>query len=449
MKKVLLVGSGAREHVIAETLMRSPQGVDLSVFARTKNPGIAHMAKDYRVGDLGNLDAICEYAKEVRPDFAVIGPEDPIALGVADALADVGVETVAPRKKVAQLEASKSFTRSLLAKYGIPGNPEYAVFESTADARQFGHALLARSLQLVIKADGLMAGKGVKVQGDHFDTLDQGMEFASECIAKFGRVVIEEKLVGQEFSLMSFADGVHTADMPVVQDHKRAYEGDTGPNTGGMGTYSDSDHLLPFLRTSDVDEARMITKMVQEALLKETGEMYRGIMYGGFIAVKDGVRLIEYNMRFGDPEAMNVLPLLKTDFVEICEALIDRSLDQVRVEFESMATVCKYVVPEGYPEKPVKGEKITLPKIPPGVRAYFGSVDATSEDSKELTLCGSRSLALVGVGDTIADAERLAENAARAVAGPVFHRKDIGTKPLIEKRVSMMKTLSGSCVRIG
>jgi fusion protein PurCD len=275
------------------------------------------------------------------------------------------------------------------------------------------------------------------------------MEFASECIAKFGRVVIEEKLVGQEFSLMSFADGVHTADMPVVQDHKRAYEGDTGPNTGGMGTYSDSDHLLPFLRTSDVDEARMITKMVQEALLKETGEMYRGIMYGGFIAVKDGVRLIEYNMRFGDPEAMNVLPLLKTDFVEICEALIDRSLDQVRVEFESMATVCKYVVPEGYPEKPVKGEKITLPKIPPGVRAYFGSVDATSEDSKELTLCGSRALALVGVGDTIADAERLAENAARAVAGPVFHRKDIGTKPLIEKRVSMMKTLRGSCVRIG
>ncbi|MFA7277471.1 MAG: phosphoribosylamine--glycine ligase [Candidatus Gracilibacteria bacterium] len=441
MKKVLLIGSGAREHVLAETIKRSPQDVHLYVFAKTMNPGIAHMAEGYEVGDIMDMEAVKEYAKKVRPDFAVIGPEDPIGAGIADELLAVGVECVAPFKKVAQLEASKSFTRNLLAKYGIPGNPAYGVFENDHDAHAFATSLKDQGMEFVIKADGLMAGKGVMVQGDHFDTIDEGMEFAKECIAKFGRVVFEEKLVGQEFSLMSFADGVHTFEMPAVQDHKRAFEGDTGPNTGGMGTYSDADHLLPFLKTEDVDEARIITKMVQEALQKETGEFYKGIMYGGFIAVKNGVRLIEYNMRFGDPEAMNVLPLLQTDFIEVCEAMIDRSLDQLPIMFEQKATVCKYVVPEGYPGKAVKGEKLVLPELPAGVRVYYGSVDQKGDD---LILCGSRAVALVGIGDTIAEAEKLAESAASQIQGPVFYRKDIGTKALIQKRIDMMKEIRGN-----
>lgn len=440
MKKVLLVGSGAREHVLAETIMRSPQDVHLYVFAKTRNPGIIHMAQDYHVGDLMNNDEIVAYAREMRPDFAIIGPEDPIANGVADALLTVGVETVAPLARVAQLEASKSFTRDLLKKYNIPGNPKYGVFTDADEAKKFGERLLGEGSELVIKADGLMGGKGVMVQGDHFQTLEDGMEFASECIAKFGRVVFEEKLVGQEFSLLSFADGTHTVDMPIAQDHKRAFAGDKGPNTGGMGTYSDSDHLLPFLSVADADSAREITKKVQEALYKETGTLYRGIMYGGFMAVKNGVRLIEYNMRFGDPEVMNVLPLLQTDFVEICQAMIDRSLDQVRVEFAPKATVCKYVVPEGYPESGVKGEVVGVPdNVPDGVRLYYGSVDEC--ESGELVLCGSRAVAVVGVGETIAEAERLAESVAARVTGPVFHREDIGTRRLIDERVAMMREL--------
>jgi len=440
MKKILLVGSGAREHVLAETILRSPQGAELYVFAKTKNPGIMHMAQGYRVGDLMHNEEIVTYAQEIRPDFAIIGPEDPIGNGLVDALFAAGIDTVAPFQKVAQLEASKSFTRDLLAKYKIPGNPRYGVFSDIDEAKRFAQELERDGLGFVIKADGLTGGKGVKVQGDHFETIDDGMVFARECIAKSGRVVFEEKLVGQEFSLMSFADGVHTVDMPIAQDHKRAFVDDKGPNTGGMGTYSDNDHLLPFLRTEDADEARSITKMVQEALRKETGEFYRGIMYGGFIAVKDGVRLIEYNMRFGDPEVMNTLPLLQTDFLELCSAMIDRSLDQILVSFEPKATVCKYIVPNGYPDHAVKGEVVVLPSnIPAGVRLYYGSVD--ERESGELELCGSRAVAVVGIGDTIAEAEKLAESVASRVSGPVFHREDIGTAGLIKKRIEMMKTM--------
>ncbi len=440
MKKILLIGAGAREHVLAETLKRSPQDVHVYVFAKTRNPGIMHLSEGYEIGDLMDMEAVKAYAEKIRPDFAVIGPDDPIGAGLADELLKVGVESVAPFKKGAQLESSKSFTRNLLEKYGIPGNPKFGVFENVAEAREFAERLVAEGSQLVVKADGLMGGKGVIVQGEHFDSIDEGIEFALESIERFGRVVIEEKLVGQEFSLMSFADGIHTVEMPVVQDHKRAFEGDTGPNTGGMGTYSDADHLLPFLSMEDVDQARAITGMVQEALQKENDEFYKGIMYGGFIAVRDGVRLIEYNARFGDPEAMNVLPLLQSDFVEICEAMIDRSLDQVAIMFEQKATVCKYVVPNGYPAKPVKGERLVLPEIPAGVRMYYASVDQQGDD---LILCGSRAIALVGIGDTLEEAEKLAESAASLVGGPVFYRKDIGTRALIQKRVDMMKEIRG------
>lgn len=439
MKKVLLIGAGAREHVLAETLKRSPQDIHLYVFAKTMNPGIKHLAEGYELGDIMNMEAVKAYAEKVRPNFAVIGPDDPIGAGLADELLTIGVDSVAPFRKSAQLESSKSFTRNLLAKYGIPGNPKFGVFTDISEARAFAEKLADDGMQFVVKADGLMGGKGVIVQGEHFDTVDEAMDFADASIKKFGRVVLEEKFIGQEFSLMSFADGVHTVEMPVVQDHKRAFEGDTGPNTGGMGTYSDTDHLLPFLRTEDIDQARAITKMVQEALQKENGEFYRGVMYGGFIAVKDGVRLIEYNARFGDPEALNVLPLLQSDFIEICEAIIDGSLDQIPVSFEQKATVCKYVVPNGYPTSPVKGEKIVVTgKLPAGVRMYYASVDERGDD---LVLCGSRAIALVGIGDTIAEAEALAEEAASQIAGPVFYRKDIGTQALIQKRVDMMKEL--------
>ncbi len=437
MKRILLIGNGAREHVIAETLKRSPQGCELGVFASAVNPGLEKLANVYKVADtLLNFEELKKFATDFRPDFAFVGPDDPIAAGAADALLEVSVQSVAPLRELAKLESSKSFTRDLVAKYKIPGNPKFKVFNSPAGLREYMEELG----DYVVKADGLMGGKGVQVSGEHLHSYEDGVTFAVACIEKFGRVVVEEKFVGEEFSLMSFVDGTHVVDMPAVQDHKRAYEGDTGPNTGGMGTYSDANHSLPFLRPSDLKEAHEITVQVARALYEETGKPYKGIMYGGFMATKDGARLIEYNARFGDPEAMNVLPLLKTDFIAVCEAILNGTLNELPLEFEPKATVLKYVVPEGYPVDPKKGEKIEVGSAPEGVKIYYASVNQ-KEDG--LYLSSSRAVAFVGIGASLAEAEALAQSSVGSVKGPVFYRRDIGTAELIQKRVEHMKKLRG------
>lgn len=437
MKKILLIGNGAREHVIAETLKRSKHEVELFAVGRSKNPGVFGLAKEYLLADVSDKNAIREFAVKVRPDFAILGPEAPIAAGIADLLLELEIPSASPLQTVGRLESSKSFTRDLLKKYKIPGNPKFKVFFDEKGLAEFFDEL---GEDFVVKADGLKGGKGVKVSGDHLNGKVEGLAYARECLKEGGRVVVEEKLIGQEFSLMSFCDGIHTAEMVPVQDHKRAYEGDKGPNTGGMGSYSCEDHSMPFLKPSDLKEASEITKKVAKALFEETGVYFKGIMYGGFIAVADGVRLIEYNARFGDPEVMNVLPIMKTDFVDICEAIIHGNLDKLTIEFEKKATVCKYLVPNGYPDKPVAGQKIVVGEIPSGVKAYYASVDQ-KEDG--LYLSGSRAIAFVGISDTLDVAFKLAESAVRKVTGPVFYRRDIGTKALIDKRVEMMKIIRG------
>lgn len=435
MKKILLVGNGAREHVIAESLKKSRHDVKLFIVGKTKNPGLIALAEEYLLADITDKNAIRDFALRIRPDFAVLGPEAPIAAGIADTLLELEIHSASPLQTVGRLESSKSFTRDLLAKHGIPGNPKFKVFTADIGMEEFFEEL---GENFVVKADGLKGGKGVKVSGDHLNTAEEGLTYARECLKEGGRVVVEEKLIGQEFSLMSFCDGEHTVEMIPVQDHKRAYEGDKGENTGGMGSYSCENGLLPFLKQSDLEEAASITKKVAKALFAETGVYFKGIMYGGFIAVKDGVRLIEYNARFGDPEVMNVLPIMKTDFVDLCLAIVNKNLDQIKVEFGAKATVCKYLVPNGYPDKPVAGEKIEIGKIPDGVRTYYASVDQKDDG---LYLSGSRAIAFVGIADTLDEAEKLAESAVGSVKGPVFHRKDIGTKELIDKRVEMMREL--------
>ncbi len=441
MKKILLIGTGAREHCIAEALTRNGRA-EVFTYGKARNPGLVALSKDYHLGGLTDFESLAAYAREIKPDFAFIGPDDPIGDGVADLLLKQEIHSVAPLQTVARLESSKSFTRDLVEKYKIPGNPKFKVFYDMN-----GVAGWIKSLggNFVVKADGLMGGKGVLVSGDHLHSEDEGVACAQNFIKQSGRVVIEEKLVGQEFSLMSFVDGTHVVDMPPVQDHKRAFVGDTGPNTGGMGTYSDANHLLPFLTPQDLADAHAITEKVAAALFQETGTRFKGIMYGGFMAVKDGVRLIEYNARFGDPEVMNVLPILKTDFVEVCEAIIAGTLDTIKIEFEKKATVCKYVVPEGYPDAPKSNQKIEV--LPPGrdadaARMYYSSVD---ERADGLYLSSSRAVAFVGIADDLVHAEQIAEAACARVKGPVFHREDVGTGALIQKRVEMMWGLRPVC----
>lgn len=438
MIKILLLGNGAREHAIATALMRSEHDVELYAFMNANNPGISLIAKDIHVGDLMDFAALQDFAKEHDVHFAVLGPDDPICAGAADALAEIEIPSVGPTKALAQLEGSKSFTRELLKKYEIEGSPGFLTCTNEDELEDFAE----RYDEIVVKADGLCGGKGVQVQGDHFETKEEGLEYAKECIVRDGKVVLEEKLVGQEFSLLFFVDGETMVPMPVVQDNKRAFEGDKGPNTGGMGTVSDADQLLPFLNEEDLLGAIQISQEVMQALQEEVEETFCGILFGGFMATRDGVKLIEYNTRFGDPEAMNVLSLLETDFVDVCQAMLTGQLGELDVYFAEKATVCKYLVPEGYPENPVKDVAISLDvdKLPGGVELFFASIDATDEG---LMLKGSRAIACVGTGDTIAEAELLAEEATRAVSGPLFHRTDIGTEKLLRQRKEMMERIRG------
>lgn len=434
---ILLIGNGGREHAVAKALLRSSQNPKIFVFANKVNPGIRDLAEKYRLASsLSDTEELREFVEKVKPDFAFIGPDNPIADGVADFLETLGVSSVAPRKAPAQLESSKYFTRELLEKHLIPGNPRFRQFKSEAGVMEFLQEL---GDKYVVKADGLAYGKGVKVSGDHLRSHEEAMKFVRECLSDgHSSVVLEEKLEGVEFSLMAFADGEHLAFMPVVQDHKRAYEGDEGPNTGGMGSYSDVNHSMPFLTDEDIDMACHISQEVLTAVKEETGQPFKGILYGGFMATREGVKLIEYNARFGDPEAMNVLPLLETDFVEVCQAIVAGTLNTLKVKFAKKATVCLYVVPKGYPDESMVGQALEIGEMPEGVELYYSSVN---EKDGQVVTTSSRSIGVVGIGNSIEEARLKAIEGVSNISGKIFFRQDIGSPELIEKRVETMKGL--------
>ena len=448
--RVLLITSSARGHAIAEALHRSPQQPEIISICANRNPGIKRLASEMHVMSVMDFDGILEIAERTKPVFAVIGPDDPIGAGLADALRAIGIPSMAPKKSLARLESSKGFTRMLLQKHGIDASPKFQVFsvdensdEALSEEEKKMYTFMTQELggHYVVKYDALKGGKGVKVSGEHLDSVDDGMHYAIECLRECGRVVIEEKLTGVEFSLMSFASGPVTIDMPAVQDHKRAFDGDSGPNTGGMGTYTDSDHSLPFLPAADLTRASQLNTLVAQAVMKECGEPYTGILYGGFMATKHGVKIIEYNARFGDPEALNVLPLLSSDFVSLCLAIISGDLTSDLVRFEKKATVCKYIVPKSYPDrKDEKGMEVIFPsEIPESARIFYGDI---SEDADgKLHLGGSRTAGIVGIGNTLAEAEKTAQELCSQVQGPVRFRSDVGTEELIQQRVKTMQEL--------
>ena len=432
---ILLIGSGAREHAVARAIDNSEHNTNLYCIASNMNPGIAELCSEIIIDNINDPKLIVEYAKHAKASLAIIGPENPLSVGVSDVLWDAKIKVVGPKRSLAQIETSKAFTRELLSEYRIPGGPKYQTFDSMNGVTEFLNEL---GEAYVVKYDGLAGGKGVKVAGDHLQSHQEAIDYCQDIINKNGQFVIEEQFFGEEFSLMSFCDGETLKHMPAIQDHKRAYENDTGPNTGGMGTYSDANHSLPFLDSSDIEEAHNINTQTARALKDKFDEGYKGILYGGFMATKDGVRLIEYNARFGDPEAMNALSLLETDLVELCSAMADGTLNNIDIRFANKATVCKYAVPEGYPDKPVKGENIDTSKISDPDKLFYASVDIKDG---ALIESGSRTVAVVGVADSISEAEKIAENEIASVSGPLFHRKDIGTDAIIQRRVEHMRAL--------
>jgi len=443
----LVVGSNAREHAIARRLRASALCKTLACFASSNNPGIRKLCDAFTVGQITDPDAVAAFAKEHGVTTAVVGPEAPLEAGVVDALEAIGIGCVGPTRALAQLESSKAFTRDLLVSNAIGACPEYATVTSMEQAREFIKKV--GQLNYVVKADGLCGGKGVKVGGEHLHSDDEALAFIHELLAAGGkdaRVVLEQKLVGQEFSLMSFCDGETCAHMPPIQDHKRAHEGDTGPNTGGMGTYSGAGGTLPFLSADDLAHAQRITEAVSRALKRKCGAGYKGILYGGFMVTARGVFVIEYNARFGDPEAMNALALLETDFGLVARAIAQGTLEQVAVSFSDRASCCVYAVPEGYPAAGAKGAPIDTSRLTPELEEclYFAAVD---QQENTLVTTGSRAIASCALAPTLQEAAVAAVQPLGALSGRLWHRSDIGTEAPVRKRIGHMMALRRAAPR--
>ncbi|WP_132060389.1 phosphoribosylamine--glycine ligase [Halorussus amylolyticus] len=425
---VLLVGGGGREHAIARALDASD--ATLYACAGNRNPGIAGLADGFETLETTNPKAVVAYAEDVGATLAVVGPEGPLAAGVADALDDAGIYAFGPNADEARIETDKAFQRRFMREHDVPGCPDFETFDDMEAACEY---IDEYDGDLAVKPAGLTGGKGVRVTGDQI-TKEEAKAYLRE--SDYDRVVLEERLVGEEFTVQALVANGDLRVTPAIQDHKRAYEGDEGPNTGGMGSYSDSGLALPFMDDEDYDGAVEVLKATVEAL-----EGFKGVLYGQFMLTAEGVKVVEFNARFGDPEAMNTLPVLDTDFLDVLVAAReDESLPEL--SFAPKATVCKYGVPEGYPTDPKAGAKIEVTEENAGdAILFYASVDERDDGIYTTT---SRAFAVVGVADTIAEAEEIAEDALAVAGDEGLHvRHDIGTADLVQRRIDHMAEIRG------
>jgi phosphoribosylamine---glycine ligase len=413
--KVLLVGNGGREHAWAIALQQSKASI--INWAPIINPGIKALSIEIIEHDVVKSTSIAEIIKN-KVKLAIIGPETPLVNGITDWLEELGIEVFSPSAKNARIEGSKSYMRELLERNNIKGNIMFNVCKSMSEVDK----VLSKNIEVAIKPDGLTGGKGVKVHGDHFNTKEEILSYCEELIQKDGCVVLEEKLSGIEFSLQAFVYRNKIIFHPLVKDYKRAYDNDKGPNTGSMGSCSFPDHKLPYLSEKDIESAKKSVQAVVEALNEENGD-YKGAIYGQFMLTKVGVKIIEFNARLGDPEAINTLALLKTPLLDVINQLKNPNTTDVQVEFDRKATCVVYLVPDGYPENPSDGIIIQLPEnIQPFIR--FASVEQVASGYQ---LSKSRSLALIGVGDNVSLARKNVYNKIPQSVAGVRYRTDIAT----------------------
>jgi phosphoribosylamine---glycine ligase len=435
--KFLVVGGGAREHAIAATLKHAE--ADLVVASANANPGLDRLASATARIDPTDGAKVVAFARAQGVEVAIIGPEAPLAAGVSDALRAAEIPTVGPSREGAQIETSKLFCRELLARHGLDVSPTW---RAPATIEEVDRAVAEFAGPFVVKPSGLTGGKGVWVQGSDFSDPREGATYAKSVLIQGGRVLLEEKLEGEEFSQMAFVtdDGIYP--MPAVQDYKRALEGNLGGNTGGMGSYSQRDHTLPFLPTADRERAIEIVRRTADAL-RADGIPYRGILYGGFMLTARGPVLVEFNARFGDPEGINVLTLYEEgDFAELLRGVATGRVDRNLVQFRLRSTVVKYVVPPGYGDRPKPGGVIEVngPAIEAeGVHVMYGSVEAAGPGAVRLS--SSRGIALVGEASAIHEASTRVELALRHLRGEFYVRHDIGTKEDLKRHLEHMRQI--------
>ncbi len=416
--KILVVGSGGREHAIIWKLSQSER-VD-KIYCAPGNGGIAQLAECVDIGAM-EKEKMVEFAKANDIDFVFVAPDDPLVDGMVDAMETAGIKAFGPRANAAIIEGSKAFSKELMKKYNIP-TAAYEVFENSDAAVEY---LKGVSFPTVIKADGLALGKGVIIA----QSFDEAKEAVCDMIdgGKFGksgsRVVIEEFLTGPEVSVLAFTDGHTVKPMVSAQDHKRAYDNDEGLNTGGMGTFSPS-------RLYDADKAEECMKNIFiptiDAMRKE-GRPFKGVLYFGLMMTKDGVKVIEYNCRFGDPETQVVLPRLKTDLLDIMEAVADENLSELDIEWYDNAAVCVVEASGGYPVSYKKGFEITgLDDVGEDIIVFHAG---TALKDGKLVTNGGRVLGITAVRDNLDNAIKTAYEAVDKIHFEgEFHRNDIGIK---------------------
>lgn len=422
--KILIVGGGGREHAIAWKLAQSSR-VD-KLFCAPGNAGIAEIAECVAV-KAEDIDGICSFAEENQIDLTVVGPEVPLSMGIVDALAEKGLKAFGPNRKCAQLESSKAFTKAFLARHNIP-TAGYREFTEIDELRK---AVGLYGYPMVIKADGLAAGKGVVIAEDETTALAAIDEIMGEKI--FGsagdKIVVEEYLTGIEASVLCFVDGKTIVPMESAQDYKRIYDGDKGPNTGGMGTYSPS---LVF----DEELEKQIRERILEPTLKgfqTDGLDFKGVLFIGLMIGDDGPKVIEFNNRFGDPETQSVLPRMKTDLLDIMTAVVDGRLADQKIEWSDQKAVCVVMASGGYPGSYEKGKTIFgLSDADSDVILFHsgtkrsGSGEASNDEFSVVT-DGGRVLGITALGDTHEAARKKAyENVARISFEGAQYRRDIG-----------------------
>lgn len=418
---ILILGSGGREHALLWKLAQSPEATKL--YAVPGNPGMAELAECV-AGSIEDNAAVVKFAQEKKIDLVVVGPEVPLMNGVVDALRAAGIKAFGPTKAAAELEGSKSFSKNIMKKYGIP-TAKYEVFTDADAARAY---IEKEGAPIVIKADGLAAGKGVIVA----ETKEQALDAVHEILddAAFGkagsRVVIEAFMEGEEASLLAFTDGKTIRPMVSSQDHKRAYDGDKGPNTGGMGTYAPA----PVMTKDMVEQAtEKILKPMIAAMAKE-GRPYQGCLYAGLMITEEGPKVVEFNARFGDPETQVVLPLLKGDLVKIMQACVDGTLDTAAVDWEDGAAVCVVMASGGYPKSYKKGYAIDGLKKAESLGTFVFHAGTAKKDGKVVT-SGGRVLGVTARGGGIKEATEKAYKGVEAIRfTDEFHRKDIAHRAL-------------------
>lgn len=421
---VLVIGNGGREHAIVAALSKSPK-VD-KIYCMKGNAGIAELAElvDVNYCDLKAVGDWVDAHKDVK--YTVIAPDDPLALGLADELESRGHRVFGPNKRAAEIESSKAFAKELMKKYGIP-TAKYETFSDYEKALAYAEK---GSFPVVLKADGLALGKGVLI----CENLQQAKDGLKQIMLDkaFGsagnKVVVEEFLTGKEFtpgeevSVLAFTDGKTIVPMIPSCDHKRAYDGDKGLNTGGMGTFTP----CPFYDKEIADEVRNKIMLPTVAAMNAEGRPFKGVLYFGLMRTKEGMKVVEYNSRFGDPETQVVLPMLKTDLMEIFEAVTDERLADIKIEWEEGACVCVVLASGGYPVKYEKGKEITIGDLDEGVFLYHAG---TKRENGVLKTDGGRVLGVCAKGKTVAEArEKAYANVKKIHFDGMHYRTDIGIK---------------------